>query len=81
MPDYVQVPPARLAPETLDALLEEYASRDGTDYGAVELTLAQKTGNLRRQLEGGELHLVYDTESETWDLVDAQRARQLLQDD
>lgn len=81
MSSFLQVPPAKLAPDTLQALLEEYASRDGTDYGAVELTLAQKVGNLRRQLDGGELCLLYHLDTEHWDLVPASDATALLDTD
>jgi len=78
---YVLVPPARLDAEVLQRLLEDYASRDGTDYGEVELTLAEKTGNLRRQLDAAEVCILYHLESEQWDLVAAERAAELLGDD
>jgi uncharacterized protein YheU (UPF0270 family) len=78
MSRFVEVPPARLEPGVLQALLEEYASRDGTDYGERELSLAQKEGELRRQLSDGALMLLYDTETETWDLLERDRAQALL---
>jgi uncharacterized protein YheU (UPF0270 family) len=80
MSSYVQVPLNRLSEDVLQALLEEFASRDGTDYGAVELTLEQKAGNLRRQLEKEEVAILFDTESEQWDLVAADQLQALLQD-
>ncbi|MEP4147969.1 MAG: YheU family protein [Halioglobus sp.] len=80
MSSYIQVPPSRLSAEILQALLEEFASRDGTDYGEVELTMNQKTGNLRRQLECEEVIILFETESEQWDLVAAEHAQALLED-
>ena len=80
MSSYLQVPLNRLSEDVLQALLEEFASRDGTDYGAVELTLEQKAGNLRRQLEREEVAILFDTESEQWDLVAADQLPALLQD-
>ena len=80
MSSYVQVPLNRLSGDVLLALLEEFVSRDGTDYGAVELTLEQKAGNLRRQLEREEVAILFDTESEQWDLVAADQLQALLQD-
>lgn len=80
MTSYIQVPPDRLAPEILQSLLEDYASRDGTDYGALELTLEQKTGNLRRQIQDAALCILYDTDAQEWDLVVAEQARALLED-
>ena len=80
MSSYIQVPPSRLSADILQALLEEFASRDGTDYGEVELTMNQKTGNLRRQLECEEVIILFETESEQWDLVAAEHAQALLED-
>ena len=47
----------------------EYASRDGTDYGLVERSLEEKVASLRAQLADGSVCLMYDADSETWDLV------------
>jgi uncharacterized protein len=78
MPQFIQVPMERLAPELRNALLEEYASRDGTDYGERELTLAEKVANLQGQLESGDLYILYESENEQWDLVPAEQAQALL---
>ena len=64
----------------LQALLEEYASRDGTDYGETELSLEQKVSDLRVKMERGELLIVYDAGSEHWDLLPTDHAQQLLED-
>lgn len=78
MASLLEIPLLRLAPEVLEGLLEEYASRDGTDYGDRELSLAEKVANLRRQLERGDMRLLYDSDSESWDLVSRDAARALL---
>ena len=78
MTRFVEVPHARVESELLQALLEEFASRDGTDYGAIERTLESKAGELRTQLSTGELCLLYDTAAEHWDLVPREQARDLL---
>ena len=80
MPQFIQVPVDRLAADVRNALLEEYASRDGTDYGERELTLAEKVANLERQLADGELCILYESESEQWDLLPAEQAIALLDD-
>lgn len=77
MAQLVQIPTARLEPETLTALLEEFASRDGTDYGLHEKSLEEKTGSLRRQLDAGDLALVYDLDSEQYDLCNRERLAEL----
>jgi hypothetical protein len=80
MAQFIEVPPQRLEQEVLQALLEEYASRDGTDYGERELSLDQKVSNLHRQLERRDLLILFDTETEAWDLVKRERADELLHD-
>jgi uncharacterized protein YheU (UPF0270 family) len=75
---FVAVPVAAVTPATLDRLLEEYASRDGTDYGLRETSLAERVDQLRRRLESGEAQLIYDGDSELWDILAAERAAALL---
>jgi uncharacterized protein len=78
MAQFVAVPPERLQADVLQALLEEFASRDGTDYGERESTLPEKVERLRRQLRAGELHILHDIDSEQWDLVPRAQAELLL---
>ncbi len=65
----VEVPHAQLAPEVLRRLIEEFVTRDGTDYGAVERTLDEKVAGVQRQLAAGEAAIVVDAQSETIDIV------------
>jgi uncharacterized protein YheU (UPF0270 family) len=62
----------------MQALLEEFASRDGTDYGAVEASLEQKVTALAAQLDKGALVLLFDGDSEQWDLIEREAAQALL---
>ena len=78
MADLVEVPPGRLQSDILQGLLEEYASRDGTDYGERETSLEQKVAQLMRQLTNSELKILYDTESEQWDILPADLADKML---
>lgn len=75
-PRGVEVPYSALSDETLTGVIEEFVTRAGTDYGAVERSLADKIGDVRRQLVRGEAVLVFDPESATIDIVVADpRAR------
>jgi uncharacterized protein YheU (UPF0270 family) len=74
---FVHVPLDRVEGDVLTAMLEEFASRDGTDYGLRERSLEEKVGDLKRQLDGGELLLVCDLESEQWDLCSRERAQDM----
>jgi uncharacterized protein YheU (UPF0270 family) len=75
---FVAVPVAAISPDTLERLLEEFATRDGTDYGARETALEARVGQLRRRLNSGEAQLIYDGDSEVWDIVASDRAEELL---
>jgi uncharacterized protein len=61
----IEVPYTRLDPDTLRRVVEDLVTRDGTDYGEVEKTLAQKVAALLAQLERGEAKLVMDMTTET----------------
>ena len=65
----VVVPHTHLTPAALRGLVEEFVTRDGTDYGLAEKTLGQKVAALMRQLERGEAAIVYDRESQTTSIV------------
>jgi uncharacterized protein YheU (UPF0270 family) len=78
MANFVGVPVERLGADLLVSLLEEFASRDGTDYGEREVSLEEKVSELRAQLSAGELRILYDADSEEWDLVSSERAHCLL---
>jgi uncharacterized protein len=78
MAQFVAVPPQRLQADVLQALLEEFATRDGTDYGERELNLDEKVERLQRQLRAGELSILYDVDSEQWDLMPRAQAELLL---
>ncbi len=53
MAQFVAVPLERLQAEVLQALLEEFATRDGTDYGERELNLAEKVERLQQPVARG----------------------------
>lgn len=66
---YLVLDPEQLSPEALHGLVEEFATRDGTDYGASEKTLEQKVAAVLRQLESGEVRIVFDRDEERANLV------------
>ena len=66
------IPMQALAEETLIAILEEFITREGTDYGFVELELEQKVASLRRQVAAETVLIVFDEQSESLTLVERQ---------
>jgi len=66
------VPYDKLSRGALQALLEEFVSRDGTDSGYTKLTLQQRADQVRRQLERGEALIVFDMQAKTANIVSRQ---------
>jgi len=64
----IEVPHGELAAEVLRCLVEEFVTRDGTDYGTAERTLGEKVAAVMQQLEAGELVIRVDPEHETIDI-------------
>ena len=63
--------------ELLDSLLEEIVTRDGTDYGAIELTTEQKVERAKAALKTGQSKLYWDEESESASLITKELADKL----
>jgi uncharacterized protein YheU (UPF0270 family) len=61
----VKIPPDALSPEILEALIEEFVSRDGTDLAEAGTKIAQ----VRAQLRSGAIVIVYDEASESANIV------------
>jgi uncharacterized protein YheU (UPF0270 family) len=76
MAEMVRVPLERVDAGVLNSMLEDYASRDGTDYGVRELELGEKVASLHAQLRSGSLAIVYDLASEQWDLLPQEQLEQ-----
>ncbi len=65
----MEIPYKKLEPEILRAVIVEYVTREGTDYGDQVYSLDEKVSSVRRQLEDGSARIVFDTESETCNVV------------
>lgn len=64
------IPWNSLEASTLTAILEDFASRDGTDYGEVELSLASKVSQLRLALQQGKLVLFWSEHKQEISLLE-----------
>ena len=72
----MEIPWDRLSPEALRALARDVVTRDGTDYGAAEVSEDQKVEEILRALEKGDAVITFDPATETCAIVhrDALRA-------
>ncbi|MFO0691816.1 MAG: YheU family protein [Myxococcota bacterium] len=65
----VELSPSNLSAEALQGLVEEFVSREGTDYGHADRSLESKVRDVLRQLEDGEARIVFDLTTETASIV------------
>jgi len=65
----VIIPFANLSKEALHGVIEEFVTRDGTDYGIVEPELEQKIDRVLKQLKSGDAFIVYDETTTTTNIV------------
>lgn len=70
-----------LGSDTLRGVIESFVNRSGTDYGAVEISLDAKVRDVLRQLEAGEAKIVFDTATQSIDIVLADDALSLSEDE
>jgi uncharacterized protein YheU (UPF0270 family) len=61
----VKVPYNQLSPQALQGVIEEFVTRDGTDYGEIEISLARKISQVLSQLKSGKAVIVFDQETQT----------------
>lgn len=59
------IPVHKLSPEALKGVIEEFISRDGTDYGEIEASTETNYQQVKHQLQKGLAVLVFDDEAET----------------
>jgi hypothetical protein len=60
-----RIPVNKLSPEALQGVIEEFISRNGTDYGEVEASRETNFRQVKCKLENGSAVLIFDDETET----------------
>jgi len=53
------IPLSQVSPETLTAIIEDFILREGTDYGDIDTSKAEKIAQVQLQLQQGSAVLVY----------------------
>jgi uncharacterized protein YheU (UPF0270 family) len=67
----LKIPYDQLSPDALKGVIEEFVTRDGTDYGEHEVPLETKINQVLTQLKNGRAVIVFDPESETCNIMRA----------
>ena len=65
----MEIPHNQVPEQTLLAIIEEFISREGTDYGHREYTLDEKVEKVKSQLLNGAIKLLLDSETSSCNLV------------
>jgi len=65
----VEIPYKELQQNTLENLIEEFVSREGTDYGVQVYSMQDKVRHVMRQLEQGSAYIDYDAETSSCNIV------------
>jgi hypothetical protein len=66
---FVPVDHRALSETALEGLIQEFVTREGTDYGFEEKSLEEKVRDVKRQLESGEARIVFDIVEESAHIV------------
>lgn len=67
-PHFMEIPWQNLDPDTLRALIEEFVTRSGTDYGTNEISLETRVRQVQELLRTGKAKIVFDPETESCDI-------------
>jgi uncharacterized protein len=65
----LEIPYEQLSKDALRGLVEEFVTREGTDYGHSDRSLDAKVASVMRQLELKEAVVVFDSETGTANIV------------
>lgn len=65
----VEIPASALSPEALNGLIESFIMREGTDYGLSEVSHETKVAQVRKQIEKGDVKIIFDLHTDTATLL------------
>lgn len=74
----IVIEPTQLSEQALAGIVENFILREGTDYGLVEVSYEKKAQQVRRQIEKGEIKIVFDQTSETVSLLTVRDYKRLI---
>jgi len=65
----IEIPLDTISPAALLGVIDDFVLREGTEYGAVEVTLERKRAQVLEQLSNGRARLLFDPNTETCTIV------------
>ncbi|WP_159821836.1 YheU family protein [Colwellia sp. 20A7] len=70
------IPLEQIQVDTLDAIIEEFILREGTDYGAIDTSKEDKIAQVKLQLKQGSAVLVYSELHESVNILPSDQFKQ-----
>lgn len=64
----MEIPPEELSDDALRGIIEEFITREGTEYGASDVPLATKRAQVVAQIRRGEVVIDFDPITHTVDI-------------
>ena len=75
------IPYEAIPKDLLKNILEAFISREGTDYGLIELSMEEKVSQLKGALKRKDAYVVFDGETESTTIITAREAAPLLREE
>lgn len=63
------IPHGEFDPLILQAMIEEFITRDGAVHGHTDASIEEMTTAIQKQLETGLAEIIFDEENESWTIV------------
>ncbi len=75
----IEIMPEHISAEALHGIIENFILREGTDYGLNEVSYDKKAEQIRRQIDRGELKIIFDQSTETVSLLTLNDYKKIIQ--
>ncbi len=69
MDQQMTIPWQSLSDDALRGVIEDFVSREGTEYGAHEISMADKVIQVHRQLQKNEVVIVFDAQTDSCSIM------------
>ncbi len=74
----IEIPISALSPEAQEGVIDGFIWREGTDYGAQEISHETKVAQIRAQIADGRVKLVFDAGLDSVTLMTEREWRKLV---
>ena len=73
------VPANMLSDDALRGMIEEFVTRDGTDYGEQEVSLEERVEEVREQILTGKALIMFDSKTESTTIIPSEDLAKIQQ--